>query len=297
LKTQWILALCLCSLGALLNVSGYAEALPVADLTQLQITRPRSTQPMEASALLKKLAQSNVVYLGETHDRTADHAAQLEIIRRLHPLRPKLVIGMEMFQRPYQGAIDSYLAGKINETELQAQTQYTKRWGFDWEFYAPILRFAKDKKILVIALNTPSEVTRKVARMGFDSLTKDDRRYIPPQSEVVIGPGNYRDRIRKFYDQAHQGKGNSQGFERFFQAQVLWDETMADRIAQSLRQDPKALVVVLAGQGHLMYGDGIPDRVKRRIPGVSQYSLLLNPPSEFRQEAAIADYFWDTGSK
>jgi uncharacterized iron-regulated protein len=297
LKTQWILALCLCSLGALLNVSGYAEALPAADLTQPQITRPRSPQPLEISALLKKLAQSNVVYLGETHNRLRDHQAQLDIIRRLHQLRPQLVIGMEMFQRPYQGAIDSYLAGKLSETELQAQTQYAKRWGFDWEFYAPILRFAKDKKIPVIALNTPSEVTRKVARTGFDSLTPDDRRYIPSQSEIVIGPGNYRDRIRKFYEEIHQGKSNSQSFDRFFQAQVLWDETMAERIAQSVRQNPKALVVVLVGQGHLIYGDGIPDRVKRRIPGVSQASLLLHPPSEFRQEAAISDYFWDTGSK
>ena len=295
LKRRWILALCICSLGVLLGFPGQAIAgTPVTPIAaQPQVTRPRSPQPLDTQVVLKQLAQSNVVYLGETHDRPDDHADQLSILQSLSQDRPNLVIGMEMFQQPYQGAIDSYLAGKLNETELQAQTQYAKRWGFDWEFYAPILRFAKENKIPVIALNTPSEVTRKVARTGLDSLTTDDRRYIPPTREIVVGPANYRDRIRQIYDEAHQGKGNSQGFDRFFQAQVLWDETMADRIARSLRQQPNALVVVLVGQGHLLYGDGIPDRVKRRRPKLTQSSVLLNPSAEVRQEPDIADYFWD----
>lgn len=257
------------------------------------MTRPRSPQPLDSLAVLKQLAQANVVYLGETHDRPADHAAQLAILQALRQERPKLVIGMEMFQRPYQAAIEAYLAGKLSETELQNQTQYAQRWGFEWEFYAPILRFAKDNKIPVIALNTPSEVTRKVARTGLTSLTAVERRYIPPPREIVVGPAKYRDRIRQIYNEAHQGKGNSQGFDRFFQAQVLWDETMADRIAQHLRQQPESLVVVLVGQGHLLYGDGIPDRVKRRLPKLTQYSVLLNPAAEVRQAREIADYFWD----
>jgi uncharacterized iron-regulated protein len=66
-------------------------------------------------------------------------------------------------------------------------------------------------------------------------------------------------------------------FERFFQAQVLWDETMADRIARSA---PTAQVIVLAGQGHLIYGYGIPDRVARRQPGIRQTVILLSPDPE-----------------
>jgi uncharacterized iron-regulated protein len=247
------------------------------------------------------LAQADVIYLGETHDRPDDHQAQLEMIQALHRLRPTLTIGMEMFQRPYQSVLDRYLAGVLTEAELQDQTQYAKRWGYNWEFYAPILQFAKANKLPVIALNTPTEVTRKTARTGLESLTLADRRFIPPLSAIVLGPDAYRDRLQKTYAESHHGQGTSINVERFFQAQVLWDETMAERIAQTLQQRPKMLVVVLVGQGHILYGDGIPARVARRVQGArlrrsfTQTSLLLNVKEpDSLGDRPVADYVWYT---
>jgi uncharacterized iron-regulated protein len=262
------------------------------------------TQQHEALAsVLSKLAQADVVYLGETHDRPGDHQAQLEIIQGLHSLRPTLMIGMEMFQRPYQSVLDRYLKGALTETELQEQSQYAKRWGYNWDFYAPILRFAQANQMPVIALNTPTEITRKTARTGLGSLTLAERRFIPPLSAIVVGPEAYRERLQKTYinSHSHHRQGVSTDVERFFEAQVLWDETMAERIAQTLQQKPKALVVVLVGQGHILYGDGIPARVARRMqgsrsrPSFTQISLLLNaeiPPTLYNCPGA--DYIWYT---
>jgi uncharacterized iron-regulated protein len=256
------------------------------------VSSPRSPQELSIPLVLQKFAQTNVVYLAETHDRPADHRIQMEIIQALHRLRPDLVIAMEMFQQPYQLALDRYLAGQLSEAQLQEQTEYQKRWGFPWEFYAPMLRFAKANQVPVVALNLPGEITRKVARQGLDNLTQAERQAIP--DSILKGPETYRDRLLALYQEIHQGKGNSTNFERFFLAQVLWDETMADRIAQLLKQSPKRLVVVLAGQGHVNYGDGIPDRVARRLssPSLKQVSVLLNPTQEQAKERAIADYFW-----
>jgi uncharacterized iron-regulated protein len=50
--------------------------------------------------------------------------------------------------------------------------------------------------------------------------------------------------------------------------------------------------VVLVGQGHIINGYGIPDRVARRIPGITQRTILLNPPTEVGK----ADYSWVTPS-
>ncbi len=241
--------------------------------------------------ILQALTTKQVVYLGETHDQPEDHRAQLEIIQALHRQNPKVAIALEMFQRPYQKALDLYLAGKLSEPELQTQTEYDKRWGYPWEFYAPILRFAKEKKIPAIALNAPSEVTRKVSRKGLQALTAEERQLIPPMSELRSEPKSYRDRIQKIYDGFHQGKGNSTQFENFFLAQIIWDETMADRISQFLRQNPKTQVIVLAGQGHLIYGEGIPSRVARRIKTVKQSIVLINPDQELLNPPA-GDYFW-----
>jgi uncharacterized iron-regulated protein len=291
-----------CSLGILLllNFPEDAQAKSLKDCaltgSPFSVIDPRSPQPLTPQAVLKELSSARVVYLGETHDRPADHAAQLALIKALHCLNPtKLIIGMEMFQRPYQSALDRYLSGKFTETELQDQTQFKKRWGFPWELYAPILRFARTSQLPVVALNTPTEVTRKVSRTGLESLTPPERRFIPPLSAISLGPETYRQRLQEIYDTIHHGKTGSGNFEYFFQAQVLWDETMAERIAQVL-QKSGTQIVVLVGQGHLIYGDGLPTRVARRLnptqSNFTQISVLLNPSAELRAESgAIADYF------
>jgi len=274
-----------------------ANSVGTAEMSIFSLLRQQSES---APTVLNTLAQANVVYLGETHDRPADHRTQLAILQALQQRQPNLAIAMEMFQRPYQFALDRYLAGDLSETELQERSQYNRRWGYPWEFYAPLLRFAIATKLPVIALNTPTEVTRKVARQGLDSLTLGDRRFVPPRSAILLAPDLYRQRLRQIYDDIHQGKNRSMDFERFFQAQVLWDETMAERIAQQLQRQPQTLVVVLVGQGHLLYGDGIPNRLARRLPRLPngsplvQYSVLLNPSEALQNQPgqAIADYFW-----
>ncbi|NJR38332.1 MAG: ChaN family lipoprotein [Leptolyngbyaceae cyanobacterium CSU_1_4] len=265
--------------------------------------------------IVTDLAQARVVYLGETHDDLADHQGQLEIIRALYQQKQQhqhnqqqhqqhqskgLAIALEMFQRPAQPLLDQYLAGKITELELRQQSEYDSRWGFSWEYYAPILQFAKAHQLPLIALNVPTEITRQVARSGLESLTATDRQWIPPDSEIRTDNAAYRPMIRAVYEEIHSGSSISGSFDRFFLAQVLWDETMAQVIAALLQAQPNHQVVVLAGEGHLVYGHGIPSRVARRIEGIEQRSVLLNPDEEMKSEGVIslghplgiADYFW-----
>jgi uncharacterized iron-regulated protein len=255
-----------------------------------------------SSDLTRSLSQARVIYLGETHDSAIDHGIQLQVLQQLHSQNPRIILAMEMFQRPYQSVLDRYRAGDLSEDELVDRTEYKTRWGFPWDLYAPIVRFSQAQQIPILALNTPTEVTRKVGRKGIESLTWADRRFIPPMSDIVVGPTAYGDRLAQLYTEMHQGKGNSAGLSRFFQAQVLWDETMADGIARAVRQYPQHQILVLVGQGHLLYGDGIPDRVMRRLAnqaGFSQVTVLLNPdpslaPREPRTNHPIADWIWRT---
>ncbi len=261
--------------------------------TPLQQQQPHLTQ----QEILRELAKADVVYLGETHDRAEDHQAQIEILKRLYQQNRKIAIAMEMFQRPFQDILDQYLAGKITETQLVEQSEYKKRWGFAWENYAPILRFAKTHQLPVLALNTPTEVSRKVARSGIESLTASERKYIPPLSDIRTDDPEYRQFVQAAYEQHHQaGHGNSTSFERFFTAQVLWDETMAEKIAQFLKANPNYQVVVLAGQGHIIYGYGIPSRVSRHLGNdkIVQRSVLLSPPNGISSltNKPVADFIW-----
>jgi uncharacterized iron-regulated protein len=254
-------------------------------------------QQLTQKQILQELLKADIVYLGETHDSSEDHKAQLEILQALHQQNRKIAVAMEMFQRPDQNVIDQYLAGKITEAQLVEQSEYEKRWGLPWDYYAPILRFAKAHQLPILALNTPTEVTRKVARSGLESLTPAERKYIPPLSEIRTDNAEYRQMIQKSYAQHHQsGHGNSTNFDRFFTTQVLWDETMAEAITQFIKTNPGSQVVVLAGKGHIVYGYGIPSRVARRLDNgkLIQRSVLLNPVDGISSPSnkPAADFIW-----
>ncbi|XFA72028.1 ChaN family lipoprotein [Thermosynechococcaceae cyanobacterium Okahandja] len=253
----------------------------------------QGTTPVQPTTALRAWQRSTILYLGETHDNPADHQAQLAILQALHrPSRP-LAIALEMIQRPYQGALDAYIAGEITEMELLEQTDYAQRWGFPWSLYAPIFRFAKEHGIPLIALNTPTEITRQVARSGLESLRAEDFQYIPPLAEIDLSNRRYRDRLAEIFEAAHAGRSHSLNVEFFYQAQVLWDETMAATIAEHHRQYPERLIVVLAGRAHLHHRDGIPQRVQRRLPASLQQTIvLLNPTPAEKATPDLADWFW-----
>lgn len=267
-----------------------------------RIPIPGSPTNYNSQAVIDQLARANVIYLGETHNKPEDHLAQLHIIQELHRRNPNIAIGMEMFQRPFQFQIDRYLANDMMEPILRQRTQYDKRWGFPWEYYAPILRFAKANRLPVLALNAPTEIIRKVARNGLESLSSLEQQFfIPPLSDIRTDNQAYRQLMEEIYQQSHQGLGKSNNFERFFQAQVVWDETMADVIAKYLQANPDFQVVVLAGQGHIIYGHGIPSRVARRFGdgNIVQRTVLLNPSTDIQDmqstvENSIADFVWKT---
>lgn len=237
--------------------------------------------------IISQIQQDDVIYLGENHDNATIHQQQLAIITQLQQQTVnsprQLAIALEMFQRPFQPFLDRYLAGSIDEQQLREQTEYDTRWVFDWEFYAPILRFAKQQQIPLIALNTPSEITRKVATSGIQSLRESDFRYIPPLSEINLDNQLYRQRLAEIYQQhLVDSQSNSTDAENFFAAQVLWDETMAEAIALYWQHHPQSQIATLVGKVHVQYDYAIPARVARRLsnPAFSQISLLLSELQE-----------------
>ncbi len=261
---------------------------------------PRSQQEYSLEEIADDLATANPIYLGETHDDASDRVAQLQIIQTLYDRDPNIAIGMEMFQRPYQSVLDAYIAGEITEDQLLEQSEYNTRWGYDWDSYAPLLRFARDRQIPVLALSAPSELTRKVATNGWESLSEAERQQLPPLEEIHTDNEDYRQRLYEIYEaHLHGGHGNAEDFDRFFFVQVLWDETMAETIAHFLQSHPNYQVIAIAGAQHIIGGDGIPDRVARRIPLSDETSsvprsILLYPQTELEAmpAAEAADYFW-----
>lgn len=212
--------------------------------------------------IVPKLAEKRVVFVGESHDRYDHHLNQLAIIRQLHARNPNLVIAMEFFQQPFQPYLDAYIGGSLDERTFLEKTEYFERWGYDYRLYRPIIEYAREQAIPLLALNIPREISTKVGRSGIDSLNAEERRWIPEQMDR--SDENYRKRLKAIFER--HPDTTSRKFERFYEVQLLWDEGMAERAARYLTENPGRQMVVLAGEGHLAYGAGIPERLVRRVP-------------------------------
>ena len=184
-------------------------------------------------AVIERVADRKIVYVGEIHDRFSHHMMELEIIKDLHRKGKKLAIGMEMFQRPFQKVIDEYIEGKIDERAFLKGTEYFKRWGFDYNLYRPILLFARSEKIPVVALNQRQEIVDKVFRGGLDSLSEDEKKSVP--SRMDFSDEVYHKRLTKVFH-AHKGF-DTDNLDFFYQAQIVWDETMSE-INRSVLETP-----------------------------------------------------------
>ncbi|MDA8098505.1 MAG: ChaN family lipoprotein [Nitrospiraceae bacterium] len=244
---------------------------PVLDMRQLR----------RLSAVIEAGAEKRIVYVGEYHDRFSNHTVQLDVLQALHRKNPRIAVGMEMFQRPFQPTLDEYINGSIDEKEFLRRSEYFKRWVFDYNLYKPILDYCRSERIPVVALNLRKEIVEKVASGGMDSLSDEERKELP--AETDFSDADYRSRLEQVFGQ-HKGSKDRR-FDYFYQAQVLWDETMAESVAKYLAANPDRQMVVLAGVGHISYGSGIPQRAFRRngLP----YLTVLNDGDI---EPGVADF-------
>ena len=268
---------------ALLSAGCAAQSGPAIDA--VEAIDPPVLAVGQAPSLRKTLdalPDDRIVFVGETHTRYDHHLVQLEVLKFMQRKFGDVALGVEWFQFPFQQALDDYVAGRITEAQMLARTGYFDRWQFDYRLYRPIMQYARDAGIPIVALNAPVELTRQIGQGGLDSLTADARAMLPH----TYGPvgARYRARVREAFD-AHPPQGQS--FDHFFTVMQTWDETMAKRAADHLDAHPGRRLVVLAGSGHVMFGDGIPERLERRT-GIRGARLLVG--AEHAGTPGVADF-------
>ncbi len=247
---------------------------PVIDLSAM----------IDVSTLIEKVSDRQVVFVGESHDQYQHHLNQLAVIKGLHAKHSDLAIGLEFFFQPYQAVLDRYIAGEIEEADLLRETEYFNRWRFDYRLYRPIFQYAREHGIALIALNLESEITRQVGKEGIESLSEELKQRLP--EEIDRDNEEYRKRLQSVFDSHPHKEGRS--FENFLDVQLLWDEGMAQRAAQWLQAHPDSHLVILAGVGHVIYGDGIPKRLSRRFDATQ--AIILNVDAVAGLSQAMADY-------
>jgi uncharacterized iron-regulated protein len=231
-------------------------------------------------ALMTKLADERLIYVGETHTAWQDHLLQLDVLRGMAAQPGELAIGVEWIQARFQPVVDRYLAGEIDEAAFLRGVEYYERWRFDYRLYRPIVEYARANGIPIVALNASKELTSEIGRVGIDELSDELRAELP--GEYDYGDTAYEDALREMFSMHPIGDGQ---FDRFLAVQLTWDETMAQHVAAYLNANPRNRMLVLAGKGHVSGRSGIPNRVTRRTGIRGATVATFNPQSRLFNQA------------
>jgi uncharacterized iron-regulated protein len=251
-----------------------------------------TTTARSFESIIEELLSSRAVYVGETHTSYQDHLLQLQIIRALHDHDPRLAIGMEMFSRPTQETLDDYIEHRIDERTFLKQSNYFEQWRFDYRLYRDIINFARRHRLPIIALNIDRKVVSSMYRNGStDDMASSEEDVLPADRDLDM-PG-YRERLISVFQHHPTGRKTveeNDKFKGFLQAQALWDETMAESVADYLTANPDMRMVIVAGRGHTHKVTAIPPRVARRLP--MQQAVVVNAEASENADPDAADYLF-----
>ena len=251
------------------------------------------------SELPKRLGGVRLLLVGESHTDMDSHRIELRVLDELVRSGRRVTIGLEMYPYGAQAALDDWTAGKLTEEAFLEASRWYKNWGYNWLYYRDVFLFARDRRLPLVAINAPREVVSAVRRKGFQNLTAEEAAHIPADVDTKnaehlrlfkasFGPSGF-----------HTGMDDA-AWQSMLDAQCTWDATMGFHAVQPLRtdSDPKAIVVVLVGAGHVQYGLGIERQVRRMLPALRVASVLPVPiedPELGRIEnvqASYASFVW-----
>jgi uncharacterized iron-regulated protein len=289
---------------ALLLVAAAAACAPRGSVVTAPVSVP-GVRAVDASSgaevafqdLIRRVSTADVVFVGEQHDDPETHRVELGILDAIGRTGRPVVLSLEMFERDVQSVLNDYLAGRLSETDFLARSRPWDRYVTD---YRPMVELAKSKGWAVIASNIPRPMASAVGRKALaalDTLTQVERAWAA--RDIQCPDDAYKTRFM----QTMRGHGPGGAppaagdtlptavATRFYLAQCIKDETMAESIVEARQRAPRnAIVVHYDGAFHSDFHLGTVSRVKRRAPDAKLVVLTAVPVTTDLTAATLADH-------
>jgi uncharacterized iron-regulated protein len=276
-----------------------APALP--DLTSYVLMRSDGGTPVAITVnqAADALKDYDVIVFGEFHDHAGNHLAEMALFSAIYARAPNVALSLEQFERDVQNVLDDYMAGRIGEEALKKNA---RAWPNYDEAYRPLVEYAKEHRLSVIAAETPTSIVRCVGQEGPEYLARlgaDKRGWAA--AELHLGEGAYKDKFMHFLadDPLHGSDASQTPAERAaadarsFAAQATRDDTMAESIFLHLQKNPGGKIVHVTGNFHVEAFLGTVERLKLRAPSLK---IAVVAPVEIENPASPSLTAADAGS-
>lgn len=262
-------------------------ACPAVDAWAKVLFQVGSGARLSLAELVQELRTIRVVVFGERHDSPDDHVAQRTLLQALHDGGVRMSLGLEMFRADAQPDLDRWIAGDMTEKEFAAL--FSSNWTAAlYPYYRDLLLYARQEKIPLVGLNLPQSVVSRVSRSGPQALSDEER------GQLGLVACDVDEKYKKVLSQAlGPREAPPEKFEKFCQAQVVWDVAMAKNAVEYSRRHPERQLLVLAGNYHA-WKLGIPEQISR----LSRLSVKVVLPSNdgafprYNYLTQEADYIW-----
>lgn len=243
----------------------------------VRVHESASNATVAFSDLVRAGARADIVFFGESHDDPETHFAEFALLEGIGRMRPHVIVSLEMFERDVQPMLDDYLAGRMSEADFLAKARPWDRYATD---YRPLVVLARARGWQVVAANVPRPIASAVGRKGLAALDS-----LPPASRAYAAGDNNCPRDRYYELFADQMKGHTMPdtgmVGRFYAAQCVKDETMAESIVQAFaRSDDGTIVVHFDGSFHSDYGLGTVARTLARAPRARRLTITAVPVAD-----------------
>jgi len=269
------------------KIHGLEQSYKPGDIVQLP-----EGKVISFTKLIDLLGQKELVFIGEVHTDSDHHLIQTQILQVLATKWPRLDVAMEFLPVHVQEQVDRFMWGKSSEEEFLSKINWDEIWGYPFHLYRPLFLVVKRERGKILAINAPPKIVKKVARKGLSGLRRDERGLIA--TEIDLSHPMHRQYLREVFDSHPQEE--IKNFEYFYQAQCVWEDTMAENIAHWL-MERNGNLVVLTGNGHVLNPYGIPPRVIKRKKVKSAVVVPIHIRSLGRVKPESADFIWVTGSR
>jgi len=213
------------------------------DATDYKIYDTAKHKEISFKKLTKRLSKQDVIFFGEEHNDSIAHLLELALFKAMAEER-ETALSLEMFQTDVQLVLDEYLNDLISAANLERDARPWNNYATD---YKPLVSYAKEKHLSVIAANAPSRYTNRVSKKGLESLNE-----LSEMAKNYLAPLPIDTLTGKYYENFAEIMGGHQfmGDMKIYQSQNLWDATMAYKIAQFRKDHPEYLVLHLNGRFH-----------------------------------------------
>lgn len=248
------------------------DATPPRDLL-FEVWDGRTGQALSMDEVNARLAAVDVVLVGEEHGQRDFQATELEVARVAHAVG-FTTLAVEWITWAARDAI-----AHSTSATVQHDLDWAHTWGHDFDSYRDIFTWAFAQGVPVVGVNARPELARALAKGGRDAVPAE------LASELTPLDSGFQAQRTWFWATmvgAHHPMP-ADALERYYLAQLLWDETMALHI-DALADTHK--VVAFAGLGHTQRALGIAHRLKHHV-------LIVRPvadATEARRFAHDVDY-------